>query len=521
MTKHLVFDPAVIRTAWDDPTSTSAELIGQGSKLGGRYWINAASLAELAKAVERPDNRQRANDPGRPDPLIRLLDSFNILTDHGFEQADLCRHSSAICQAQLAAAAASLPAAQTCLVSDDPDFETLGKVSLKRPSQALQWLAEETDPPPAMIDLVAQQARLRPDLEQAIEGVLRHGRYVNGPEIAALERRLAGFICVEYGLGVSSGTAGLLIALLALGVGPGDEVITSPFTFVASAETIALTGARPVFVDIDPKTYNLDPEQLTRAITPASRAVVAVNLYGQCADFDRINAVAGQYGLPVIEDGCQSLGASYKGRKACGLATIGVTSFFPSKPLGGYGDGGAVFTNDPALAEVMAEIRDHGQTGRYRHQRLGLNGRLDSLQAAILLAKFDAFEQELHLRRQLAERYTGLLQSVPGLVTPYVENHNSSVYAQYTLRLEERDRLAKGLRDSGIATAVHYPVPLHLQPVFQSLGYRPGDFPVAEAAARQVLSLPIGPYLTPSQQQYVVEQLYYWMNPKGEVTNGC
>lgn len=365
------------------------------------------------------------------------------------------------------------------------------------------------------IDLKTQYRRIREPVNARIQAVLDHGQYVLGPEVAELERRLAEFVGVKHCIAASSGSDTLLIALLALGIGRDDEVITSPFTFIATGEMIALAGAKPVFVDIDPSTYNIDPTLIEAAITPRTRAIMPVSLYGQCADFDAINAVAERHGLAVIEDGAQSFGACYKGRRSCGLSTVGSTSFFPSKPLGGYGDGGALFTDDDALAKVMSEIRVHGQDRRYHHPRLGINGRLDALQAAILLAKLDIFDDEVAARARIGARYTELIdaafagESDPSrrVTTPALAPDCTSVYAQYTIEVPNRAAVEAGLKAQGIPTAVHYPVPLHLQPVFAGLGYEPGSFPVAEAAAARVISLPMHPYLTDDQQTRIVEAL--------------
>jgi len=299
---------------------------------------------------------------------------------------------------------------------------------------------------------------------------------------------------------------------MALDIGPGDEVITAPFTFIATGEMIALAGAKPVFVDIDPGSYNLDPAKLEAAITPRTKAVMPVSLYGQCADFDAINALACRHGLPVIEDGAQSFGATYKGRRSCGLSLVGSTSFFPSKPLGGYGDGGALFTDDDALAKKMREIRAHGQDRRYHHPRLGLNGRLDTLQAAVLLAKMEIFEDEVAARVRLGARYTELIVEAFGMDStrvraPFIEPHNTSVYAQYTVEVEGREFVETRMKAQGVPTAVHYPLPLHLQPVFAHLGQGEGSFPVSEAAARRVISLPMHPYLSDADQVKVVSAL--------------
>lgn len=359
------------------------------------------------------------------------------------------------------------------------------------------------------IDLKTQYQRIKPAVDAGIARVLEHGQYVMGPEVLALEETLARYLGVEHCVAVSSGTDALLIALLALDIGPGDEVITAPFTFFATTEVISLIGARPVFVDVDPRSYNLDPARLEAAITPRTRAIMPVSLYGQCADFDRINAIACAHELPVIEDAAQSFGASYKGRRSGALSFIGATSFFPSKPLGCYGDGGALFTNDAAVAKLMREIRVHGQDRRYHHPRLGITGRLDSIQAAVLLAKMQVFDDEVAARIRLGSRYTELIRTEIGdaVRTPFVEDHNDCVYAQYTVEVDDREGVEARMKAQGVPTAVHYPQPLHLQPVYAGLGQGEGSFPHSEAAARRVISLPMHPYLTDEAQREVVVAL--------------
>jgi UDP-2-acetamido-2-deoxy-ribo-hexuluronate aminotransferase len=360
------------------------------------------------------------------------------------------------------------------------------------------------------IDLKTQYRRIKPSVDARIARVLEHGQYILGPEVSELERTLAEYVGTKHCIAASSGTDTLLIALMALDIGPGDEVITAPFTFFATGEMIAIAGARPVFVDIDPRTYNLDPAKIEAAITPRTKAIMPVSLYGQCADFEAINAIACRHNLPVIEDGAQSFGATHHGKRSCGLSLIGSTSFFPSKPLGGYGDGGALFTNDDALAKLMREIRVHGQDRRYHHPRLGLNGRLDTLQAAVLLAKMEVFDDEVAARIRIGGRYTQLLNEAfdgsPGRVgTPYVEDFNSCVYAQYTIEVDNRAVFESKLKAHGVPTAVHYPLALHMQPVFAHLGLPEGSFPFSEAAASRVISLPMHPYLTDEQQVQVVK----------------
>lgn len=353
------------------------------------------------------------------------------------------------------------------------------------------------------IDLKAQQARIKNKIDAGIQRVLAHGQYILGPEVAELEERLAAFTGAKYCITCANGTDALQIAQMALGIGPGDEVITPGFTYIATAETVALLGAKPVYVDIDPRTYNLDPKLLEVAITPRTKAIIPVSLYGQCADFDAINTIAAKYGIPVIEDAAQSFGATYKGTRSCNLTTIACTSFFPSKPLGCYGDGGAIFTSDEELARTIRQIARHGQARRYHHIRVGVNSRLDTLQAAILLSKLDIFPEEIGLRDKVASIYTHLLGDVGITSTPYVDNNNISVWAQYTIRVEERDQVQYRLKTAGIPTAVHYPIPLNKQLAVLDESV---DLPVGNKLATEVLSLPFHPYLDDRSIKLVVEK---------------
>jgi len=355
------------------------------------------------------------------------------------------------------------------------------------------------------IDLKTQYALLKSSIDSRIQAVLDHGQYVLGPEVAELEQALASFTGSTHCIACSSGTDALLLALMALDLKPGDEVVTTPFSFVATVETIVLLGAKPVFVDIDPKTYNIDEEQLLNAITPKTKAIMPVSLFGQCAEMDVINGIAEKFGIPVIEDGAQSFGATYKGRRSGQLSTIGCTSFFPSKPLGCYGDAGACFTNDDHLALRMRQLRAHGQDRRYHHALVGMNGRIDTLQAAILLAKLETFEEEVAARTRVAAIYGELLSDF--IDVPYIRPHNSSVYAQYTVQVEDRKAFQEALKQDGIPTAVHYPIPLHLQPAFLAEGVGRGSFPVAESVAERVVSLPMHPYLDKQSQQRVAESI--------------
>lgn len=353
-------------------------------------------------------------------------------------------------------------------------------------------------------DLKTQYKKLRPDIDARIQKVLEHGQYILGPEVHELEERLAAYTGAKYCITVANGTDALQIAQMALGIGPGDEVITPGFTYIATAETVALLGARPVYVDVRPDTYNLDASLLEAAITPKTKAIIPVSLYGQCADFDAINAVAARHGIPVIEDAAQSFGATYHGRKSCNLTKVACASFFPSKPLGCYGDGGAIFTNDEALARVMRQIARHGQDRRYHHIRVGVNSRLDTLQAAVLLAKLDSFDEELKLRQQVADRYHQLLESAGISTIPLIAANQQSAWAQYTVRAQERDGVQAVLSKAGVPTAIHYPLPLNKQP---AVADPDAQLPVGDRLAQEVLSLPMGPFLTISDQDRVVSAL--------------
>lgn len=353
-------------------------------------------------------------------------------------------------------------------------------------------------------DLKAQQARIKDKIDAGIQRVLAHGLYILGPEVYELEEKLAAFVGAKHCISCANGTDALQIAQMAVGVTHGDEVITPGFTYIATAETVAVLGAKPVYVDIDPRTYNLDPAVLEAAITPRTKAIIPVSLYGQCADFDAINAIAVKHGIPVIEDAAQSFGARYKGRMSCNLSTIACTSFFPSKPLGCYGDGGAIFTNDDELAKVIRQIARHGQDRRYHHIRVGINSRLDTLQAAILLPKLDILADEIQRRHQVAVTYDRLFLEAGIDTTPTIESHNLSAWAQYTLRVDNRDNVQDALKAAGIPTAVHYPIPLNKQPAVAEATAR---LPHGDAVAQRVLSLPMHPYLDKSAQKHIVATL--------------
>lgn len=354
------------------------------------------------------------------------------------------------------------------------------------------------------IDLKAQQSRIKAEIDAGIQRVLAHGQYILGPEVAELEEKLAAYVGAKYCITCANGTDALQVVQMAFGIGPGDEVITPGFTYIATAETVAVLGATPVYVDVNPKTYNLDVEKLEAAITPRTKAIIPVSLYGQCADFDAINAIAAKYNIPVIEDAAQSFGATYKGRKSCNLSTVACTSFFPSKPLGCYGDGGAIFTNDDELAKVIRQIARHGQDRRYHHIRVGVNSRLDTLQAAILLPKLEILDEEMQARQHVADTYTKLFNEAGILTTPFIEAYNQSAWAQYTIQVDHRSEIQEKLKAQGIPTAVHYPIPLNKQP---AVANENAILPVGDAIAECVMSLPMHPYLTLEAQEKIVNSL--------------
>ena len=355
------------------------------------------------------------------------------------------------------------------------------------------------------IDLKAQYASLRQTMDDRIHRVIEHGQFIMGPEVRELETQLERYTGVGHCVTVASGTEALLISLMALGVGPGDEVITTPFTFVATAEVIALVGAVPVFVDVQPDTCNIDPALIEAAITPRTKAIVPVSLYGQVADMDEILEIAAHLGnIPVIEDAAQSFGAEYKGRKSCSLSTIGCTSFFPSKPLGCYGDGGAVFTDNEELAKAMREIRVHGQARRYHHTRIGVGGRMDTLQCAVVLAKLERFDWEIARRIEVGELYRKMLADVPAIQPPVVRSDRTCVWGQFTVQVADRDRVLARLKEAGIPTAVHYPIPLHQQPAYLDGCRISGSLRNAESVASRVFSIPMHSYLEVAMQKRII-----------------
>ncbi|MDS4042009.1 MAG: DegT/DnrJ/EryC1/StrS family aminotransferase [Candidatus Competibacter sp.] len=497
----VAIDLCAPRIPWYGP---ARDALARCAATGGRVWLYAGSVQTLQYSLYDALRRLRPELSDRQ--RMRLAKS---------RLADFARDKHWL---------AALAGEGAVFDGDDPEGEQLvralerfegnarllsrdGRLAERYPDRVIApeaYLA--LDRPPRsleFIDLKAQQDTFRPALERNVHRVLHHGQYIMGPEIAELETALAEYVGVKHCISVASGTDSLEIALRALGIGPGDEVITVPFTWISSAEIVGLVGATPVFVDIEPESFNIDVERIEAAITPRAKAILPVSLFGQMPDYPAINALAARHGLTVIEDAAQSFGATQHGRRSCGVTTLASTSFFPAKPLGCYGDGGALFTNDEGLAERMRAIRTHGGIRRHHHPLLGTNGRFDTLQAAILLAKWPCFQREVEARGRIGARYSERLDEV-GVVTPRVMPGNTHVYAQYTIRAADRDRMSAALKAQGIPTAVYYPKCLHEQPVFAPLGYQWGDFPEAERASREVLSLPMHPWLTEREQDRVV-----------------
>ncbi len=471
-----------------------------------RGWVAASSLPIIEYLTLKQLKASGAEPEEAASLTIQLMNWLSgllkPLSVPGKESFELLGKSKDFEDAQIVLSALAL-GDEAIIVSNDKKIDGMDKLAVLTPVVCFKELLLNTDKslenPIGFINLKSQQRQVLPQLEKNIHQVLHHGKYIMGPEIAELEQKLADYVGVKHCISVSSGTDALLIAMMALGIKQGDEIITTPFSFIATAETIMLLGAKPVFVDIDPRTYNIDPKQIAAAITEKTKAILPVSLYGQCADFDAIN----QYNLPVIEDAAQSFGATYKGHKSCSLSTIACTSFFPSKPLGCYGDGGACFSNDDNLAKIMREIRVHGQEKRYHHARIGINGRMDTLQAAILLAKLEIFPQEVEARHHIGQSYTEALTDI--VTTPYIEPYNTSVYAQYTIQVDNRDELQQKLKQQGIPTAIHYPIPLNKQAAFADL--KTNDCLAAEQVAQRVISLPMHPYLTEMEQLQITSLL--------------
>lgn len=363
------------------------------------------------------------------------------------------------------------------------------------------------------IDLKTQYQKYKEEIRQQMQEVLDSAGFIMGPKVKQLEERLAGYAGVKHAVACSSGTDALLLPLMAYDVQPGDEIITTPFTFISTSEVIALLRAKPVFVDIEDEAYNIDPVRIEAAITPKTKGIIAVDMFGQCADYDAINAIARKHGLFVIEDAAQSFGAKYNGKRACALTDVAATSFFPAKPLGCYGDGGMVFTDDEEKASVMRSISLHGKGGhKYDNVRIGINGRLDALQAAVLLVKIDHFDEELDARQRVAARYDERLKDIVSV--PRIKGGDYSVYAQYSIRVNEREELQKHLKSFDIPTEIYYPKPLHMQDAFRYLGHKTGDFPVTEKVCANIVALPMHPFLSHEQQDFIIDKVrdFYLLN---------
>jgi UDP-2-acetamido-2-deoxy-ribo-hexuluronate aminotransferase len=506
---------------------------------GCQLWLVAACLPTLLERLEKAF-QATTDDTGKEaihstvssrarETLRSFLKKVSVLSSHGF-------HAEAAFESDRPMGALILYAADALtddveILSRDPSLLRADKRVVEPQTYAGQEdLTSQPEEPIPFVDLARQQHRILTKVEKSISKVLRHGQYIMGPEIKELERKLAEYVGVEHAICCASGTDALLLALMAYGVGPGDAIFTSPFTFISTAEVISLLGATPVFVDIDPRTFNIDPGCLKSAIkackennpgmyplpaipvnspTPLEpKGVIPVDLFGLPVDYDRVNAIAAEHGLFVIEDAAQSFGAEYHGKRACSLGDIGCTSFFPAKPLGCYGDGGAVFTEDGDLAETMISMRVHGKgTDNYDNTRIGLNARMDTLQAAFLLPKLEIFPEEIVSRNRAAARYTEQLSPYESLQTPRVPEGLQSAWAQYSLLANRREDVQSALRAKGIPTAVYYPKPLHLQTAYRGLGYKEGDFPESESASRRIFSLPMHPYLSDEQIRRIAHEL--------------
>ena len=498
----LILDVSVVAGICNGDLTEFRIALDKGKSSGIRNWISVGQRKEILDCLVVFAKKNNASDPQKAAKerlrgLLKTCMWLSALSEEGDTLDDFDPTAAALTRA------ANRLGKNTLIITTD-----INRLKRGRPfADVTSLLHANIQESIQFVDLAAQQDRIRPELERNLHKILRHGHYVMGPEVTQLEHELANYVGVEHCISVSSGTDALLVALMAIGVGVGDEVVTSPFTFFATAEAITLLGARPVFVDINPDTFNIDPDGIQTAITARTRVILPVSLFGQCADMDAINDVAELYGIAVIEDGAQSFGASYKGKRSCGLSTIGCTSFFPAKPLGAYGEAGACLTNDASLAKVIREIINHGQEGRYRHIRLGINGRMDSLQAGVLLAKLSIFDDELVRRRQVANRYETLLLEIADqgkLKLPTIEKHNTSSWGQYTVKVQRREKVQSRMSEDGIPTAVHYPLPLYAQPVFDQ---EKAGFSNTSSVAEQVLSLPMHPYLKALTQDRIAKSL--------------
>jgi len=533
-------DVAVDLLADRQPASHAAKAAFEKALHAGcQLWLVAACLPSLLERLEKAFQsttddtgkeaiRSTASSQAR-DTLQRFLKNVSVLSTHGFH-AETAFGSDRPMGALILSAADAL-ADDVKIVSRDPSLLVADKRVVEPQAYADREdsINQPKDPIP-FVDLARQQHRVLTKVEKSISNVLRHGQYIMGPEIKELEDKLADYVGVEHAICCASGTDALLLALMAYGVGPGDAIFTSPFTFISTAEVISLLGATPVFVDIDPRTFNIDPGCLESAIkackennpgryplpavppnsaTPLEpKGIMPVDLFGLPVDYDRVNPIAAEHGLFVIEDAAQSFGAECHGKRACSLGDIGCTSFYPAKPLGCYGDGGAVFTKDGDLAARMISMRVHGEgKDRYDNTRIGLNARMDTLQAALLLPKLEIFPEEIVSRNRVAARYTEQLSPCESLQIPRVPEGVQSAWAQYSLLADHREDVRSALRAKGIPTAVYYPKPLHLQTAYGGLGYKEGAFPESESASRRIFSLPMHPYLSDEQIRMIAHEL--------------
>lgn len=521
MSKQLIFDIQIVIDLWlkIGSASITQELLNQAETIDAKIWMPATAISRLEIAARHALQQTGLIDtqitPILSKHMRDWLARIGILTDHGFEQAELYAKASCFQDAQIVAAARSLTNKQPiCIVTENLQFDNLGEALCKTSIEALDWLIQTDISNPLttipFIDLATQQTAIRQDLEQRLERVLRHGQYILGPEVWELEIALANYTGAKYCIAVSSGTDALIVSLMALGIGVGDEVITTPFTFVATAEAIVLVGARPVFIDIDPQTCNINTALIEASITERTKAIMPVSLYGQPADMDAINAIAAKYKLPVIEDAAQSFGAEYRGRKSCNLSIIGCTSFFPAKPLGCYGDGGAIFTNDESIAQTCRELRVHGQSERYRHNKIGVMARMDSMQCAVVLAKLKRLDWELKQRQIIAKRYSLALNEKNSVLTnvtinplPWPQSDRTSVFAQYTILTNNREALQTKLHHANIPSAVHYPLSLTEQLAYREFAIN-AQVPVTMEMTKKVLSLPMGPDLSAADQDRII-----------------
>ena len=505
---QLVFDTNVLvdalaaRGAYYADAVGVLELVRNGEVEG---WYAPHTLSTVYYLLERAlakdaQNRRESIQAARV--LLQELSSLlKPLPQVGDELATLDAEVGDDLEDQLIGFLAGQYLPNPVIITRDKWFLKSSDIPALHPKELLeQGLAAWSKKPEKIpfIDLAVQQRAIRPQLQRNIHAVLQHGTYIMGPEVELLEKKLAAYTGAKHCITVASGTEALLISLMALGIGAGDEVITTPFTFVATAEVIVLLGAKPVFVDIEPDTCNIDARLIEAKITERTKAIMPVSLYGQPADMDEINAIAAKYNLPVIEDAAQSFGATYKGKKSCHLSTIGCTSFFPSKPLGCYGDGGAIFTDNDDIYQACREIRIHGQSRRYYHTRVGVGGRMDTLQCAVVLAKLERFDWEVEQRITLGQRYNQLMDEA-GVQRVQQRDDRTSVFAQYTVLVDERSDVEARFKEAGIPTAVHYPVPLNEQPAYQHLCCADCT-PIAQDRAQRVMSLPMGANLNTEHQ---------------------